>query len=402
MATKNKVLSQKSFILLFIGILLISANLRAPITAVGPLSKILNQEMNLSNAWVGMLTTLPLLAFAVISPLVASVAGKFGNERTLFASMLFLTLGIALRSFRANDGCLFIGTLIIGVAVAFGNVLLPSFIKERLPEKIGVMTGAYTVVMSLFAGLGSGLSIPIERGTSFGWRGSLMVWGLLSLAAVIVMLPLLHAKQRQPAPAGGQRRPTLFFSKKLLTSPLAWYVTLFMGLQSLLFYVLMAWLPSILVSDGYRASQGGWMILVLQIISLPASFLAPVLASRRQSQTGLAVFASVLYVIGFAGMLSGKWMILWIIFLALAGGALISLALLFFTLRTHTAQQAAELSGMGQSGGYLLAALGPVFLGFLHDLTGGWLVPEIILIFLSLIMLVAGSRAGKNKYVESH
>lgn len=405
LSTGNKInpvlAARSSSILLMAGVILIASNLRASITVVGPLTAAIRQDTGLSNVLTSLLTALPLIAFALISPVAAALSRRFGTERTMLASLTALTAGILIRSVPST-AALFAGTAILGAAIAVANVLLPSLIKRDFALKVGLMTGLYTVSMSGWAGLASGVSVPMADDLGLGWRGSLGCWALLAAAGIAVWLPQLRgAKPSIAAPAPAAKAND---SSRLWRSPLAWQVTLFMGLQSLAFYVSIAWLPVILHERGMDAATAGWMLSLMQFVSLPASFIVPVLAGRTSSQRGLVVFTAVVLLIGYGGLLLATSVALapmWIVFVGLGQGASISLALALFALRASSAPQAAELSGMAQSFGYLLAALGPILFGWLHDMTGGWTAPLCFLVVATVLFFVVGLGAGRNAQLKS-
>jgi CP family cyanate transporter-like MFS transporter len=385
--------SRASSVLLILGIMLIAANLRASLTGLGPLVGAIRTSTHLSNSLTGMLTSFPLLAFAIFSPLAPKIARRLGMESTLMASLILLTAGIIVRSLPSVT-TLFLGTFIIGLAIAVGNVLLPSLVKRDFPTQVGPMTGAYSVSMNVFGALASGISFPLSDVAGLGWRGSLASWALLAGLAVICWLPQLRYRHVAEVPGGGG---------SIWRSALAWQVTLFMGLQSFLFYINATWLPVILHERGMSITSAGWMLSAMQFVSLPISFIVPVLAARQTNQKGIVVVTVIFHLIGYVGLLFGNveltW--LWMICIGIAVGSSISLALAFFGLRTQDARQAAELSGMAQSIGYLLAAFGPILFGYLHDLTNTWFVSIMILVIVSVLLLFVGLGAGRNAYLSS-
>ncbi|MBE1443374.1 CynX/NimT family MFS transporter [Paenibacillus sp. OAS669] len=385
-------------LLLMLGVVLIASNLRASITVVGPLTSTIRAETGLSNVLASLLTAFPLLAFALLSPLAPGIARRIGTEKTLFASLIALTLGILLRSVP-GVAPLFIGTAVMGAGIAVGNVLLPSLIKRDFPGKVGLLTGLYSMSMSTWAALASGISVPISSGLGLGWRGSLGCWAVLSIAGLIVWLPQLRSTQSKSTAAAAQSA-----SISLWRSRLAWQVTLFMGLQSLAFYVTIAWLPAILHDRGMSPTTAGWMLSLMQAVSLPFSFIMPTLAGRRASQRGLVAFSACSALLGYVGLLltsSPSIAPLWIVLIGIGQGGSISLALAFFALRSATPAQAAVLSGMAQSLGYLLAAVGPILIGWLHDLTGAWSAPLLVLIIATALYLMCGIGAGRNIQIGS-
>ncbi|WP_060210097.1 CynX/NimT family MFS transporter [Sporosarcina koreensis] len=395
-STKKLNFEKKTW-LLIIGIIFIASTLRSPLTSVGPIIGPIRDGLGMSNVLAGFLTTIPLLAFAFISPFAPKLSKRFGMELTLFLSLCLLTVGILIRS-AGSIFFLVAGTFLIGVAIAFGNVLLPALLKLSFPLHIGLMTGIYSVAMNISATTASGISAPIVINTEFGWQGALGIWAALSMLALLLWLPQLKnnvSLQPQLEKSLGDK------SVSLLRSPIAWAVTFFMGLQSLLFYCTAAWLPEILVSDGMTAEKAGWMFSLLQLSQLPMTFIIPILAGRLKDQRIIVIGIAALYLIGYGGVLAGgtSWIPLWMILIGIAGGASFGLAMMFFTLRTVTHTEAAELSGMAQSSGYLLAAVGPVLFGFLHDITDSWKSPLLIFMIGSLLFLICGLKAGRDEKV---
>ncbi|REK74254.1 MFS transporter [Paenibacillus paeoniae] len=382
---------------LIAGIVFIAMNMRAPLTSVGPLSELIRGDLQLTGTWAGMITTLPLLAFALLSPFVPRLGRRYGMERVLLVAILFLFIGTVLRS-ASGTAALFGGTAILGLAIAVCNVLLPGLIKRDFPDRLGVMTGVYSISMNLCGAIASGISVPLAVGAGLGWKGALGVWGILSFVALLVWLPQLRSRQAAIASVSSESERRV----NVWRSPLAWQITLFMGIQSMLFYVLIAWLPDMLRLQGVSSDQSGWLLSMMQLAVLPFTFIVPVLAARMSNQRILVVFTSVFILAGTLGLLYGSSNLLmaWIILLGMGIGFAFSLSMMFFGLRTRTSRQAAELSGMAQSVGYLLAATGPTLFGFLHDATQSWKAPLMILVAASVLLGIVGLGAAKNRYVE--
>ncbi|MGE7840358.1 CynX/NimT family MFS transporter [Lysinibacillus sp. NPDC093712] len=384
--------------LLLIGIILVGSNLRVPLTSAGSLIPLIRDDFGISNALIGTITTVPLLAFALLSPFAPKIANRIGMELTITLALILLIIGIAVRSF-SGIFALFSGTILIGVAIAMGNVLIPGIVKMNFPLKIGLMTGIYAIFMNLFGALGSGVSVPMASIGNFGWQGALGIWGLLTIISLLLWLPQLSKRQK------GEKVQVNVKNKKgsLWRSPLAWKITIFMGGQSLMFYTLITWLPDILNMKGYNSNTAGWMVFLMQFALIPVTFIVPVLAEKMKNQVGLSITTTILFIIGFAGLLQGNSVLVpfCAILLGIAGGSAFSLSMMFFTLRTSDGKEAAEMSGMAQSFGYLLAAVGPVLVGTLHDITDGWSIPLILLIFISCVLLIVGIGAGKEGYVTN-
>lgn len=392
---KKAVPSSIGFIIL--GIIVIAANLRTPLTSVGPLVSLIRDDVQISNILAGLITTLPLLAFALLSPLVPKLARMYGVERIILIALIFLTVGIVIRSLSGAAN-LYIGTAILGFAIAVCNVLLPSIIKRDFPNKMGSVTGLYSISMSLSGAIASGISVPLAVNAGLKWQGALGIWGILSFVSILCWLPQLRNQTRQTATTSQQKDSN---DVNVWRSPLAWQVTLFMGIQSMVFYVLIAWLPEILKQQGIDSNRSGWYLSIMQLAMLPFTFVVPVIAGRMSSQRLLVVITSTLLLTGTLGLLNGSSdiILLWIIILGIGGGFAFSLSMMFFGLRTENAHQAAELSGMAQSIGYLLAAVGPALIGYLHDATNSWKLPLFILLGASVLLFLVGIGAARNRFV---
>lgn len=395
--TSKKIQWTGSTIILVLGIALIASTLRTPLTVVGPIIAFIKDGLQISNVLAGFLTTIPLLAFAVVSPFAPKLSKRFGIELTLFLSMLLLALGIIMRSLGITS-LLVIGTILIGVAISFGNVLMPSFLKLKFPMQVGMMLGIYSVAMNVSGGIGAGISHPIAVGSTLGWQAALGFSVGLALLAALVWAPQL--KHNKPAPQSTQTtlKPTI----PLWKSPIAWAVAATMGLQSMIFYTSSAWLPEIFISQGLTANKAGWMVSIMQLAQLPLTFAIPIIADKLTSQKPLAILASVLFTVGFLGIALEftSLTVLWMIFLGCAGGTAFGLTMMLFTLRTKTAFAAADLSGFAQSTGYLLAAIGPVAFGYLHDVTGGWTIPVWTFLLATLAFFITSYIASKDVFID--
>ncbi|MDV6377619.1 MFS transporter [Sporosarcina sp. GW1-11] len=386
----------KSQWILLAGILFIAATIRSPLTSVGPIIGSIRDQLHISNSLAGFLTTIPLLAFAIVSPFAPRLSKRFGLAPTLFYSLLILMAGTLLRS-EGSSNLLLLGTFLIGVGIAFANVLLPSLLKLSFPLHIGLMTGLYSVSMNISATLASGIAVPIANETSYGWQGALGIWGIITLIAIIVWIPQIRMKREKEQEINETMKVQV--STSLWKSPVAWFVTFFMGLQSFLFYTTSSWMPVVLQDSGMSDEAAGWMLSLVQFSQLPMVFIIPVIADKVRNQRGLVVTIFSCYVLGYGGVLFGSESLtaLWMIFIGLAGGAAFGLSMMFFTLRSRTPEEAASLSGMAQSVGYLLAAVGPVLFGYLHDWTGSWTVPLYGFLFIALLLFISGMGAGKDR-----
>ncbi|MEH7547898.1 CynX/NimT family MFS transporter [Neobacillus vireti] len=384
--------------LLITGIVLVAFNLRPAITSVGPLVGMIQEDVGLAHWSAGLLMSFPLLVFATMSPIVPRIANRISNEMTLLVGLIALVIGIAIRSVPMTF-FLFTGTLLIGVGIAVGNVLLPAVVKDKFPGKFGLMTSVYSTSMGLVASLASGLSVPLAKDLDLGWQGALIVWAIPAVIAILLWTYLLRFNQG--AENAGIKKAASS-SKEMWLSPLAWQIAIFMGFQSFLFYVTISWLPEILQSHGLSIGTAGWLLSITQLSGIPASFFIPVIAGRYRSQIWIAFVLGLLSIIGYAGLLLGSSypvLIISIIFIGVALGGNFPLALSYIGLRSRNAQRAVELSGMTQSTGYILAAIGPLLIGYLYDMTHMWTIPLIALTVVSVVLTVFGMISGRNRYV---
>lgn len=385
-----------------IGILLAGANMRAAISSVGPLIGFIRDETGLTSGAMGWMTTIPLIGFALLSPFAPAIARTIGTERTIAASMLILTAGIAVRT-ADSVAMLFLGTAAVGVAIAVCNVLLPSIVKKHYENRAGLMTGVYSMTMTLFAAFASSVSVPMADGWGFGWRNALLVWGVLSLAGLLLWLPLARSGERGSGPSAANigAKDVHGTGPMPWRSGLAWQITVFMGFQSFNFYVCVAWVPDILIGKGWTPENAGFMLSLMQLSGIPLNFLVPTIADKLKDQRLFAAAGAAISLIGYTGLLTNVAATLTasIVLIGLGQAVSISLALMFIAVRARNAAQSAALSGMVQSIGYALAALGPICMGILHDRLSSWSWPIFVMIAASAIMIAAGYGAGRRKYV---
>lgn len=379
--------------LLLAGILLIAANLRAPITGLAPVLAMIQADVGLGTVQAGVLTTLPLLAFALLSPVAPLLAQRIGLERALLAALVLISGGVAIRS-AGPVPCLYGGTALIGAGIAVGNVLLPSLLKRDFPARIALVTSAYALAMGLAAAIASATVFPLASRYGLGWPGALASILVLPVAALVVWWPQLgRPAGTPPAAASARGRP-------IWRSALAWQVTLFMGLNSFIYYVMIGWLPSILTSSGHSAAQAGSLHGAMQLASALPGLLLGSVVPRLKDQRAVALGAALLLSVAFLGLLRlPAWAALWVACFGFGSGACIILSLSFMGLRTNSPAQAAALSGMAQSVGYLLAASGPPLVGLLRDASGGWSLPLALCLALTLVVAVLGTLAGRDARV---
>ncbi|MEV7218127.1 MFS transporter [Kitasatospora cineracea] len=401
--------------LLLVGIVLVALNMRACLAAVSPMVAEIQRTFGLSATASGLITTVPVLFQGVGAPLTPRLTRRFGTERVVLGAVLALGAGVLLRVLP-SVAALYVGCMVIGVAIAVLNVSMPGLVKREFPQKAAAMTGVYSTTMLVGATMAAALSVPLEHALGGGWQASLGAWSVLALVAAVAWLPqVLKARQertvavRVPAQAAqaAQASPAAQAarSKEAGTSPwksgLAWQISVFMGISSLLVYTLVAWMPTILADHGMPRGEAGLVFAFSNLVQVAGAFLVPLLAGRMTRQRGLALVMAGLNGAGVLWLLlapvSGAWFSATV--LGLAQGGSLGLGLAFIVLRTDSVLGAARLGGMSQAVGYLVAAAGPVGAGALHQLTGGWDATLLVLLVLAAVAAVAGWGAGRNRTV---
>ena len=374
------------------GVVLIAINLRPAVVGVSPLLAEIRAGAGLSTTAAGVLTALPVLCFGLLAPVAPRLARAVGIERALFLALVVLCAGFAVRSLDAV-AALFAGTAVIGAAIATGNVLLPALIKRDFAHRTGLMTGLFSMSISAGGALAAAVTVPVVRAAGLGWRAGLGGWGVFVGVALLWWLP--QVRGRGPVVAADP-------VPSLRRSPLAWQVTALMGLQSLSYYASASWLPAVFVERGIDASTAGLLLSLTSVTGVVGGLLAPTLAARLSSQSRLAAVVTGVSALGMIGVLAAPGAeVAASAVLGLGQGGALGLALMFMSVRAPDGAHAARLSGMAQSIGYTVAASGPFAMGALHDLTGSWTVPFLVLIALFVPQAVAGMLAGRDRLVRA-
>lgn len=371
--------------LLTLGIFLIGANLRLPITMIPPLLPELKQTLNLSTNFAGLLTTIPLLMFAIISPLIAKLGNQKGNEWSLLLAAFVLMLGSYLRIIPSTIA-LMTGTCLIGAGIAGGNVLLPAIIKDRFPTKIGVMTSLYTVSMGLIASLGTGLSGLL--GTKVGLSNTINVFSTVSLLGFLVWGLAFWTLPNKRANRSVQKHHIKIWQAKL-----SWLIALVFGIQSLLYYSLLTWLPSLWHAAGFSTIGASNLATLFQISGMPITLITPIVGMKKHGTTYLTWGIMLGFALGALGvLLSGNNFLLnaisSIIMGAASGGAF-AICIVYFQIKATNVYETATLSGFAQSSGYVIGAIGPILYGAIQSITGSWTLILIVTIVLTLIMFAS-------------
>lgn len=369
-------------------IVVVALNLRASVVGVGPLLTEIRADQSLSATAGGILTALPVLCFGLLAPIAPRMARRIGIERALLAVLVLLTAGCLVRMVPTVPG-LYLGTVMIGTAIASGNVLLPALIKRDYAHRTGLMTAVYSSAISFSGALGAAVTVPLADAAGLGWRLALGAWALWAVLGVLCWLPQLRRVAR-PAVPGTKVRG-------VARQALAWQVTAYMGLQSLGFYSASAWFASIFIDRGWSPTAAGALVSVVSVTGLLGGIGAPLLGARYRDQRRLSLAITLLGAAGIGLVLVPGLEIVACVLAGVSFGAALGLALIYMGLRSPDAAHAAQLSGMAQCIGYAVAAMGPFAVGALHDLTDGWTVPLIVLLVLYVPQGIAGWLAGRNR-----
>ena len=385
--------SDQSRLALIAALTLISINLRPMLTGLGPVLDSIRESLALSGATIGMLITLPILCFGVFAPFVPRLLRFTSPERLILLALGVLVVGIGVRSMFGVTG-LFLGTLIGGASISVVMVLLPGIIKQHFPTQAGVMMAVYSTALCIGATISAGAAVPLEQLLG-GWRWALAFWLFPVLGTMLLWLRHIPKKQSTVQ----QQRVRL---PRLRRNRLAWQVTLLMGLQSSIAYCVFGWLPVILIDRGLSAVTAGFVLSVTLAVQLISSPLAPWLATRGKDQRLTLLSMLSLSFLGLAGTFYAPMSWIWVsgLSLGLGLGGVFSITLSLLVLRSPNAQVAAALSGMAQGVGYTIAAIAPLLMGLLHELTGGWNAVAALFLLLILGSGYFATQAGKARLIQ--
>ncbi|MGF6886168.1 cyanate transporter [Nocardia sp. GAS34] len=377
-------------------IVLVAINLRPAVTAVGPMLSEIQHELHLSSAAAGAMTTLPLVCFGMYGLIAPFLRRSPAPETLLVAAMGLLTATLLIRVIPVT-AVLFAGSLLAGVAISIGNIAVPAIIKRDYPDRVTTVTAVYSVAVTVGAAGASALAVPIEHGLHTGWRMPLALLAIPAAVAGLAWLPRLRRGGDPGAAAPGGHW-------ELWRDKLAWQVTAFMGLQSVLAYAIIGWMPTIYIDRGLGKEAAGYAVSLVSLTQAVGAMAVPLFERRLRDQRPLVAAAVVLNVIGFAGIawapVGSVWA--WAVLLGLGQGAAFATALSFLGLRSPDAQTARQLSGMAQGVGYVIAAAAPLALGALHDAVGNWTVPMIVMLGVAALTGLPGLAAGRNRTVLPH
>jgi CP family cyanate transporter-like MFS transporter len=391
--------------MLVVTILIVAANLRPTITAYGSVVGLIGADTGLGAGALGVLGSIPLLAFAVVSPLVHHLSRRFGMDRAVLGATALLIAGTALRSLPGGAvATLWIGTAVLGSAIAVCNVVVPAIVKRDFPREVPLVTGLYSAVLGTTAAFASGLALPIASRSS--WQVGIGIWGLLSVVAFAAWLVRLRSvgsiRSDRPGVAEALNASGHTGGRSMWTSAVAWQVTLFMGTQATSFYLLVTWLPTIEINLGLDPVTAGWHSFLYQIVGIVAGLGVTAMMRGRTDHRLVGVGISVVLMLAITGLLLAPgWSLVWLVLAGLSGGSSLVVALALVGERSRTPEDAGRLSGMAQSVGYLLSAGGPIGAGLLFEATGSWTYPLLAVIGIGAVQLVVSLYAGRDRFTQA-
>jgi CP family cyanate transporter-like MFS transporter len=386
--------SRRSTVLVLAGILLLSLNLRPAAVSVGPVLEELRDALGMGAGSAGVLTSLPVLAFAVFGALAPAAAARLGPHRVTFLALLAVVVGLAGRAVVGHEASFLALSLVAVSGMAMANVLIPSLVRLHFPHRIGLVTGLYTTALAVGLTASFLLTVPVADALG-GWRYGIGIWAVLAAVAALPWLGLIRHDQRIDAPV----RDVGY--RDIARTRLGWAMTLFFGLQSLMAYAVFGWFATLWRDAGFGAGTASALVGVVAAVSIPLSLWAPQAVARPGDQRWVLVLIMSCYPVAYVGLLVAPHAlaVLWALVL---GTALVTfpVVLTMVGLRTRTAGATAALSGWTQSTGYLMAALGPFGIGVLHEATDGWTWPLLVLTALSVPLFFVGLYVGRPAHIE--
>ena len=393
---------QTNKVIILLGIIFLGMILRTPITSVGAIIGPLKKLLEINNTVAGLITTIPLIACAIFSPFVAKISNKIGLEKTIFLATIVASIGLLLR-FYINTSVFFVTTFIIGVGITVGNVLLPGLTKKYFPENLGVMTGFYAVIMNVSASIAAGISYPILNtnigGEKFSTGLAVNIWLIISVLNIVIYAIITKNSKSERIVKDKKTGVTGY-----LKSLKMWSVMLSMGLQSALFYCSVSWFAEIMISKGFTPSEAGLLLSISQFAQFPSTFLVPVLAEKIKNKLIIPIFITLGYVASLIGMvyIQGNFalMTIYIVLFALAGGGSFSYVMYLFSAKSKNEEEAADISGLAQAGGYWLAAIFPPLLGYIRDVLNWDVAIYILIVTASLLFITLLHSSSKGNIIE--
>ncbi|WP_250005866.1 MFS transporter [Actinoplanes sp. M2I2] len=378
-----------------VALLLAAVNLRLAVTSVGPVLDELRDGLAMSSTVAGLLASVPVVCFAAVGLTAPRLARRFGASRVILVGLVVLAAGLAVRPFAPGTALFLLLSLVALAGIAVVNVLLPSVVKDRFPDRVGATTGLYTVALNVGATAAAATTVPLTTNAFGGdWRLGLACWAVVAVLAVPSWLPLAREPVARPAEV---RTEDLV---RVGRNPVAWALAVYFGMQSTSAYVIIGWLPQIYRDAGVSAEQAGLLFAATSFLGVPLGFGLSAFAGRMRSQSWIAVGLGVFGFAGYGGLwydpAAAPW--LWAVFLGIVNTAF-PLVLTMIALRGRTPATVVRLSAFAQSVGYIFAIPGPFLVGALHDATDGWRAPLVLMICLMVPQIIAGYLAGRDRQI---
>ncbi|MFJ8693414.1 CynX/NimT family MFS transporter [Streptomyces roseolilacinus] len=392
--------------LLVVGLVLAALNLRPAITSLGALLEEVRTGLHMSGGVAGLLTSVPPLCFAVFGVAAPRLARRFGGAAVVCAGMVAIAVGVAVRPFAGGTPGFLAASALALMGIALSNVLMPVIVKRYFPDRVGTMTGLYSMALALGTSLAAAVTVPLTAALGGGWRAGLGVWAALAALAVLPWIPVVRdrraseaaAPAASPAPAADAAPAA---GPRVARSRTAWALACFFGLQATGAYITMGWLPQIFRDAGVPAGTAGVLLAVTMVMGVPLAFVIPRVAGRMRQQGPIVVALGLSGLAGYAGLLTapaaGAW--LWAVLLGVSNCAF-PLALTMIGMRARTGTGVVRLSAFAQCAGYLLSVPGPILVGALYQHSGGWTAPLALMAGLIVPQMAAGVLAGRDRTIE--
>jgi MFS transporter, CP family, cyanate transporter len=389
-----------------LGILLVALNLRTAVAAISPIVSSISVDIPLDSVTLGIIGMIPPIAFSLCGIFGAIPARRLGLERFLAIAMVLMVAGHLLRSLAGSFTGLFLGSVLALAGAGVGNILLPPLVKRYFPDRIGLVTTLYVAIISFSTAIPAALAAPITDAS--GWRLSLGIWSIVAIVGLVpwVLVLLAHRRERAAAVSGAEMadlaQPSEEFSGKIWHSRVAWTIAIVFAVSSFEIYAGLAWLPQMLEDIGHVSKfDAGNLLALYSIMGLPGALFLPVLTARIKNVSWLLQLGLACFVLGYLGLLFAPTAAIWLwVALIGAGPMLFPICLTLINARTRSAHTSVALSGFAQGVGYALGALGPLLVGYLHDLTGGWTAPLILLLAIAAACAIAAAKLRKPTSIE--
>ncbi|MFZ3571379.1 CynX/NimT family MFS transporter [Streptomyces sp. BH097] len=392
--------------LVMVGIVLAAVNLRPAITSLGALLEEVRDGLGMSGSVAGLLTSVPPLCFAIFGVMAPRLAKRFGPSAVVCAGMFAIAAGLVIRPFTGGTAGFLVASALGLMGIAVSNVLMPVIVKRWFPDKVGTMTGLYSMALALGTSTAAAATVPVTSALGGSWQAGLAVWAVLAVAAALAWLPLVRKKDTSTlaaaaVPAAEATRAAEGTGLRIARSRTAWALAVFFGLQATAAYITMGWMAQIFRDSGVSASTAGVLLAVTMAMGIPLGFVIPRMAARLPSQGPMVIALGLCGLAGYAGLYfapaSGAWA--WALLLGISNCAF-PLALTMVGMRARTGAGVAKLSAFAQSTGYLISIPGPLLVGVLYQHSGGWGAPIALMAALMVPQIVVGVFAGRNRTVE--